>query len=43
MSTTTKTIKDLKGNIIGTVKEVNGKKVWIDNHGKIMGKVISGK
>jgi hypothetical protein len=40
---TNQTIKDLKGNIIGTVKEVNGKKIWVDNHGKPMGKVISGK
>jgi len=43
MSTTTKTIKDIKGNIIGIVKEVNGKKVWVDNHGKVIGRVISGK
>lgn len=43
MNTTKQTIKDLKGNIIGTVSEVNGKKIWLDNHGKVMGKVISGK
>jgi FKBP-type peptidyl-prolyl cis-trans isomerase 2 len=43
MNTTKQTVKDLKGNIIGTITEVNGKKVWVDNHGKVMGKVISGK
>jgi len=48
MNTTTTTtinqpIKDLKGNIIGTISEINGKKVWVDNHGKVMGKVVSGK
>jgi hypothetical protein len=43
MNTTKQTVKDLKGNIIGTITEVNGKKIWVDNHGKVMGKVISGK
>jgi hypothetical protein len=43
MNNTKSTIKDIKGNIIGTVSEVNGKKVWIDNHGKVGGKVVSEK
>jgi len=43
MSTTNETIRDLKGNIIGTIAIINGERVWIDNHGNVIGKVICPK